>query len=477
MKKIIFCGIVLYGLMFLLQGCSKFTEITPKGANILNRVSDLDLLLNFNYSLGSVNDAGGAFSERDAEVLVNDEYPIAINVANMLAGTNKDLNYALVTYNESVDRKTLAVTDAKFEKMYSIIDNVANPVIKNVDAASGDRVKGNQLKAEAYIIRAYMHYLLVNLYARAYNPATAATDGGIPYVKEDNLLTVPNVKSTVAEVYANIVADINAALALNSLLAVPVNNMRVGLGFAYGVQADVLLSMRNYTGALAAANASLAINSTIIDDNLYKPVGTVIFGKPAVTSPDNLFYAAYSSPNVQTISPDLLTYYEPGNVINSYVKPYYPSVSGAYAISGVTGGPLWYYTASAYAINNAGITTSETSLIAAECLARTQNISGAMAIINAIRKKRIVASSYADLTATTEAQAMGYLKRLARTEYLFTLKTYLNMKRWNTEDAYKETITRNVNGQTFQLKPDSPLWIFPFPQSGTNYNLNLTHNY
>lgn len=485
MKKITAYGIILFGLMSLLTACSKFTEITPKGSNILNRVSDLDLILNYNFSynsnatptsLAGTTSAGDGFYPIDAEVIVNDLYPYVTNVTTLLGGSTRDLNYTLVTYNETIDRKNLVTTDAKYEKMYFIINNVANVVIKNADLASGDRAKANQLKAEAYIIRAYMHYLLVNFYAKAYNPATAATDGGVPYVKEDNVISEPNKKSTVAEVYANIQSDIDAAFALNSLPDIPVNNMRVGLGFAFGVRAQVLLAMRNYTGALTAANSSLAINSAIIDNNTFAPVGSTTFSKPILTSPDNLFYASHKGfPTLLTISPDVLAnYFEPGNVINDYIKPYY-TVAGSLGISGVTGAPLWY--TAPYAVNTAGLTTSDTYLIKAECLARTQDVGGAMDIINMIRKKRIVASAYAPLAATTEAQAIGYLKKTARVENLFTFKTYLNMKRWNTEAAYKETITRTLNGVTYQLKPESPLWIFPFPQSGTAYNPNLTQNY
>lgn len=485
MKKIIFFSIVLCSLMSLLTSCSKFTEITPKGSNILNRVSDLDLVLNYNYSYNSnvaptniaaTTSAGEGFNYNDAEVLVNDLYPYVTNVTTLLSGSTRDLNYTLVTYNETIDRKNLAISDGKYEKLYFIINNVANVVIKNADNATGDRVKANQLKAEAYIIRAYMHYLLVNFYAKAYNPATAATDGGIPYVKEDNVISVPNKKSTVAEVYTNILADIDAAFSLNSLPATPVNNMRVSLGFAYAVRAQVLIAMRNYADALTAANSSLAINSTVIDNNIFAPVGTAVFSKPVLTSPDNLFYASYKGfPTLNTISPDVLAnYFERGNVINDYIKPYY-TVPGSLGISGVTGAPLWY--TAPYAVNSAGLTTSDTYLIKAECLARTQNVAGAMDIINSIRKKRIVASVYAPLSAATEAQAMAYLKKTARVEFLFTFKNYFNIKRWNTEDAYKEMITRTLNGVTYQLKPDSPLWIFPFPQSGTAYNPNLTQNY
>jgi hypothetical protein len=254
--------------------------------------------------------------------------------------------------------------------------------------------------------------------------------------------------------------------------------MRVGLGFANAVKAQVLITMRNYTGALAAANASLAINSTVLDDNLYTPVGTSPFSKPILTSPDNLFYASDKGSLIfMGPSLEIMNYYEPGNVINDYIKPYYPSVSSALSITGVVGAKLWYYTAGTYAVNTAGLTTSDTYLIKAECLARTQDISGAMAIINMMRRKRIAAKSYTDLTAGSQAQAMTYLMKFSRIEFLYTLKNYFNIKRWNTEDAYKQTITRTLSGVTYTLKPESPLWIFPFPQSGTNYNPNLTQNY
>jgi pentatricopeptide repeat protein len=488
MKKILYISIIMATLVLLLPSCSKFTDLTPKGSNILNRVSDLDLVLNFNYSFnGSVQQtslaftttAGTAFNATDQGVIVNDVYPYVTNMATLISSGTKTLPLALSTYDETIDRKTLAVTDAKYEKMYFIINNVCNVVLKNADIADGDRVKAQQLKAEAYILRAYFHYLLVNFYAKAYNPTTAATDGGVPYVKEDNLIAEANKKSTVAEVYTNIISDIDAAFALNSLPNVPANNMRVGLGFAHAVRAQVMLAMRNYPGALAAANASLAINSVIVDDKLYvgAPGGSVPFVKNLVTAPDNLFYASEKgTPLLNGPSIEALALYEPGNVINDYVKPYYPLIPQALAITGVPNAKLFYLTVN-YAVNTAGMTTSDTHLIKAECLARTGDISGAMSVINEMRKKRMEASSYADLTATTEAQAMAHLMRFSKMEFLYTMKSYFNIKRWNTEAAYKQTISKTINGVTYTLRPESTLWIFPFPQSATAYNENLTQNY
>jgi starch-binding outer membrane protein, SusD/RagB family len=484
MKKILTTIFLLSSLALLLPACKKFTDITPKGSNILNRVSDLDLLLNFNFTASSAagdtlsakSTAQSAFSPYDVGNLVNDTYAYTTNIPSLISSKPQILNYAYTVYDESVDRKTLAVTDIKYEKLYFIINNVCNVVIKNATTAAGDAAAANQYKAEAYILRAYLHYLLVNFYAKGYNPATADTTGGIPYVKEDNITSVPNKKSTVAEVYANIQADIDAALQLKSLPKIPANNMRVGLGFAYAVKAEVLLTVGNYTGALDAANQSLAINSYVNDDRLFVPVGTAPFGKPVLTAPENLFYMAYQgSPLVSTPSLEITNaIYEPGNIINSYVKPYYPSGN---PFTGLPDSKLWLVSGVTYAINTGGLTTSDTYLIKAECLARTGDLNGALTIINQIRQYRIHPSVYSPVTASTEAGVMALLMRTSRIELLYTMRNYLNIKRWNSDDTYKQTIGRTINGVTYSLKPESPLWIFPFPQSATSYNPNLTQNY
>lgn len=476
MKKIltIMCFSSVLGI--LLPACRKFTEITPKGSNILNRVSDLDLLLNYNFSAGDANSAQAAFSPYDASNLVNDTYAYSTNIPSVISSKPQTLNYAYTVYDETVDRKTLAVTDVKYEKLYFIINNICNVILKNADNAAGDRTKANQYKAEAYILRAYLHYLLVNYYAKAYDPATAATDGGIPYVKEDNIASQPNKKSSVAEVYANIQADINAGLQLNSLPKIPANNMRVGQGFAYAVKALTLLTVRNYKDALAAANESLSINSTLNDDRLFAPVGTQRFGKPVMTAPDNLFYMGLQgSPLISTPSLEITNhYYEPGNIIHHYVKPYY---SAGNPFSGIPESKLWLSSGTIYAINTAGLTTSDTYLIKAECLARTGELSGAVDIINNIRQKRIHPDVYEPVSADTEAGVMALLMRTARIEFLYTMKNFLHIKRWNTEAAYRQTISRTINGVDYTLEPGSDLYIFPFPQSATNYNSYLTQNY
>ncbi len=144
--------------------------------------------------------AGSAFDFRKQTILTNDNYLLAANVPNAISSSVLTMNKILLTYDESADRPSLTPTDGPYQGLYGIISTVANAVLTNADKASGDPVLKEQLKAEAYVIRAYLHYLLVNIYAKAYDPATAATDGGIPYVTDLRFLKL-NKKNTVQEVY------------------------------------------------------------------------------------------------------------------------------------------------------------------------------------------------------------------------------------------------------------------------------------
>jgi hypothetical protein len=173
-----------------------------------------------------------------------------------------------------------------------------------------------------------------------------------------------------------------------------------------------------------------------------------------------------------------MNYYENGNIIKDFIgSDGWPILDDLYGkfYSGIEGSALWY--AADYEQNSAGMNTSDTYLIKAECLIRTGKIPAGMDVINYIRERRINPDIYASVSATTEAEAMTYLKKVSRVEFLCTWKNFVNIKRWNTEDAYKEDINRNINGSIYTLTSNSPLWIFPFPQSATNYNLNLTQNY
>lgn len=71
------------------------------------------------------------------------------------------------------------------------------------------------LKGEALLCRAYAHFMLVNIFSKAYNPTTARTDLGIPYVdRPETVLLGDFERASVEDVYANIRRDLEEGLPL-----------------------------------------------------------------------------------------------------------------------------------------------------------------------------------------------------------------------------------------------------------------------
>ena len=85
----------------------------------------------------------------------------------------------------------------------------ANSVIVDVMTAEEDTDEDSreQLLGEAYLLRAFVHFDLLNLYAKPYDPATAATDDAIPLALKIDI-EQDYYKATVAKVYEQVFSDI-----------------------------------------------------------------------------------------------------------------------------------------------------------------------------------------------------------------------------------------------------------------------------
>ncbi len=451
----------LYFFSFLLFcSCDDYLDITPKGQTLLDNLDDLELLATGNYSQS-------CWSYNNEEILVNDAYGTARSFMTAVATPNT-LTHALLTYDESVDRVALSESDQKYTRNYSSIAAL-NEVIAQAPNVSGDNARKAYLVAIAKVKRAYFHYLIMLEFCKQYDTATAATEGGIPYVT-DIKPAEENQKLTLAETYEHLLADCSDDV-LADLYDEPVNIELPGKAFGYAVRAKILLQMKNYSEALKYANLSLQYNSSIEDRTPAVVAGT--FSRTPQAE-QNLFYCEGMSSGAGSyyISHETAQLFEDGDILRDYTDLWEKRIA-----SGVTDS-LWCWAAgSAYRYNTGGITTEQMYYVAAECNIRTGDIQKGMNLINQVRQYRVAPGKYAPLTASTEAEAMAVLQRCKRIECLFTYNTFADMKRWNTESAYAATVTRNLEGNSYSLSPTSDLWVSPFPQDATTYNSSLTQNY
>ena len=150
-----------------------------------------------------------------------------------------------------------------------------------------------------------------------------------------------------------------------------------------------------------------------------------------------------------------------------------------------SGAALWNtaLTYSKFQYMAVGMRTAEVYLILAEANARLNDLSGAVKVLNLLREKRIKGSEAVLPEPATQREMMQEIINERRKELLFGFSRFWDLKRFNTEADYAKTITRtfplvttDVKQKTYTLKPDSRLYIIPFPVAAREKNPNLTLN-
>jgi len=149
---------------------------------------------------------------------------------------------------------------------------VANISLEAIENATDGKDYSAQ-KAEALLCRAYGHFMLVNIFAKPYDPTTAATDLGIPYVKEvEKEVFRDYERGTVKGVYDKIEEDL-----LAGLTDIGKNNFSVPK-YHFNVQAAYAFATRFYlyTGNFEEAirYATLCLGETSPTESLRNLNGT-----------------------------------------------------------------------------------------------------------------------------------------------------------------------------------------------------------
>lgn len=157
----------------------------------------------------------------------------------------------------------------------------ANIVINSeLEVGQTFQAEKDNFLGEAYAIRALCHFDLVRLYGQHYGFTPGNDHPGVPIVLEFDEAAEPS-RSTVAQVYERVLADLSTAA---SLISDDFNSGRVNLITVKALQARVNLYMGNW--ATVEGLASEVINSSAVvltDNDAY--VDTWLSG----TSPDVIF--------------------------------------------------------------------------------------------------------------------------------------------------------------------------------------------
>lgn len=476
MKKLFFALLLATGVF---TGCKDYLDIKPKGYTIPEFFEDYKKLLNGQNLLRSASGLPNYLTD------------------DIQAGTLKDVNqspdytlFSLVKRNlYSFEHGAIyepGNTDTFYEPSYSRIFTY-NTVINNIEnVPDGVPAEKRQLKAEALVGRAFEYFNLVNGYSVAYDPATAATDLGVPLVLTEDI-NKKYIRNTVAEVYALILKDLKEAQP--SLSSVPDHKFRPTKVAAYAFLSKVYLLMGRYTEALQNANEVLKLNKNLIDYKGYTTKMGVTFGRVIQIQDPNQFFPPVDK-SIETVwarqtassdgaqmkdvyaSNDLLSVYAkdlPTGAVDKRLSLFFCTDFANFSTPvSFPGRSLW----APYIEFNMAFSTGEIMLIAAEAEARIGDKGIALDHLNTLRNSRIVGNQ--PLSALTNEEALLKVLEERRREMPNQgLTRLIDLKRLNKDPRFAKTVTHTFEKQSFTLPANDKRYVLPMPPKVLELNSSI----
>lgn len=321
---------------------------------------------------------------------------------------------------------------------------IANYIIEHQEEITDASAKTiNQLVGEAYMMRAYCHFLLVNLYAEPYTHCTPATTRGVPMMLEADVNAIPG-SSSVETIYQQVLSDIaEAEQRLNVTKWDEGENYRFNTISAQALRARTYLYMGRWQEALTAAKAVIAAHGDLEDLN----VSSALL-PDSYQSAENIVALEQFSSNLSTVinqpSNDFISLYRTGDQRKS--KYFKRATSTTWTLL-KSDGYCSFRSAEAY-------------LTAAEAAAQLNDLTGAVDLLKPLLQKRLNATAYQEaldlMAPMDQSQLLQEIYDERARELAFEGHRWYDLRR-TTQPA----LTRTYGGQTYTLTPEKYTMRFP----------------
>lgn len=440
MNKIIKLTAVLF-LTLSVSSCKKYLDVEPVGKVIPTTVADFRALLNSGYAQFPRHKSVLAF--RTDELVLNNDEPDAASFRDQYQWNdeNPDANSKEMPYGE----------------FYTSIF-YANSVIADIENKAGKNTETAQIKGEAYLLRAYAYFELLNVYAKTFNKNTAAADRGVPIALVIDIET--NYKpATVEAVYNQIFADLATGQSL-----INADSFNAGLNYRFTKRAALALAARIYqfrgdwSNALKATQSALTINNQLEDLNVAGAVAPNSYlSKENIMSMEDVFNSSTSRSSY--MSSHLIGIYDQAN--DKRFALYFGKTFDGYVSKKGNDNAL-----------KISFRNGELYLIQAEAALQTGNLTLAQQSLLALKAKRYTPAFYA--TEQTRIAAMNNDDLMQEIIKEREKELALEGHRWYDLKRYGQPAIKHiVDGKEFTLTKNDPRYTLRFPQSAIKANPNL----
>lgn len=440
MKSRNFFATLLAGLTLFLTGCDSFLDIKPVGKVIPTTVPEFRSLITEAYL--TVPDDRGLASFRSDEILLD---------ATLSAN---DLDSYLDIWRWRDDAADENTATFSWRQFYHVLF-IANYVIESENLMTGGSTADiRQMVGEAYMLRAYMHFLLVNLHAPAYTACDPATTKAVP-LKLDSDVEGILKRNTVAEVYSWIVKDLDSA---ESYLNV--DSWQPGLNYRFttlsvdALRSRVMLYMGLWKEAREASDRVLALRNTLAElpavlPSEYNSCENILALEQIMTAQyarsfkvDRDFYRLYSSSDLRR-------------------RAYFSQVTSS-NIRLVKGGSNTYC---------CSFRVGEMLLNAAEAAWHQDDFDDAADYLLTLQRKRYNdggAAKEAAVAAMTHDQLLDEILTERARELAFEGHRWFDLRR-----TTRPEIVRSYRGETFTLAADDSRYTIRIPIAAITANPGL----
>lgn len=438
-------NLIVVILAAIICGCDDFLDITPTGKVIAETGDEYRALLTYVYKYIP--------EDRGLTILRGDE----INASTM---NTEDYNayFDIWSWNDAGKMET--TTSFNWRRYYHTI-YIANYVIEHrnkITEASEEEI--SQMVGESYMLRAYMHFLLVNLYAEPYTECNPATTRGIPLQHGAELDEVIKC-SSIEKVYESIMSDLDeAAKYMNIEEWESGYNYRFNTISINALRSRAALYMGNWELALSEAKQVLKKKSTLEDmtksnvlpDN-YNSVESILALEEIPSS---------EIKEIGRPSDKLISLYRSGDMRKS---KYFKQITARSFIV-IKGGSNEY---------RCTFRTAEFYLTAAEAALESNNIDEAVNYMKQLMQKRYESKKYEEYTTELTSMSKEELRQAIyderSRELAYEGHRWFDLRRTGRpamEKTYKET--------KYTLTEDDTRYTIPFPVDAIQANPELNNN-
>ena len=415
-----------------MSACDNFLDITPTGKVIAETGDEYRALLTYEY-----------------KYFTKDRYMTTLRTDEMLMDKVKtsstDLDAYLDLWRWKDDNPSPTTSYFSWRSYYHSV-YIANYIIQNqkkIKEATAQEI--SQLVGEAYMMRAYCHFLLVNLYAEPYTHCTPSQTRGVPMLLEPDVNAIPG-SSSVETVYNQILSDLdNAEQYLNVEEWELGKNYRFNTTSAQALRARTYLYMGRWSDALEASKDVLSVYNELEDMNNSTTLPNSYKSKESIVALERFSSNLYTA--VDMPASEFISLYRSGD--QRRTKYFKRVTSSTYSLLKGRSDEF-----------SCSFRTAEFYLTAAEAAARLGHTTDAINYLTPLMTKRLNASAYQTTTAligtmSEEELIQEILDERAR-ELAFEGHRWYDLRRTS-----QPALTRVYDGTTYTLLPEQYTMRFP----------------